>query len=193
MQPTSGTIHVDGTDVTRLEEEELFSIRKKCGMVFQHPALFDSLTVFENVAFGLRKHWPEYTESQISDRVRECLNLVHLPSVENKMPQEISYGMQKRVSLARTVAVSPKILLFDEPTTGLDPVTTRAINQLILSSRANSRRLHSSYRTICSAHSTLPTGSSFLMWEKLSRKAPPRSCANRTTPCPRFSEGGARC
>lgn len=132
LQPTSGEIIVDGTDVSRLEEEKLFPIRKKCGMVFQHPALFDSLTVFENVAFGLRKHWPEYSESQVRDRVMECLALVHLNGVENKKPQDISYGMQKRVSLARTVAVNPKILLFDEPTTGLDPVTTRAINHLIL-------------------------------------------------------------
>jgi phospholipid/cholesterol/gamma-HCH transport system ATP-binding protein len=131
LQPTSGAIVVDGTDVSRLEEEELFPIRKKCGMVFQHPALFDSLTVFENVAFGLRKHWPEFSEAQVRDRVMECLSLVHLSNVESKMPQDISYGMQKRVSLARTVAVNPKILLFDEPTTGLDPVTTNAINQLI--------------------------------------------------------------
>lgn len=132
MQPTSGEIYVDGTEVSRLEEEELFPIRKKCGMVFQHPALFDSLSVFENVAFGLRKHSPELSESQLRARVLECLSLVHLNNVENKMPHDISYGMQKRVSLARTVAINPRILLFDEPTTGLDPVTTRAINQLIL-------------------------------------------------------------
>lgn len=132
LHPTSGHIWVDGEDVSRMQEEELFPIRRKCGMVFQHPALFDSLTVFDNVAFGLRKHYPDYDEEQIATRVRECLSLVHLrPNVENKKPQEISYGMQKRVSLARTVAVSPKILLFDEPTTGLDPVTTKAINQLI--------------------------------------------------------------
>jgi phospholipid/cholesterol/gamma-HCH transport system ATP-binding protein len=98
----------------------------------QHPALFDSLSVFENVAFGLRKHQADLPEEQIEKRVHECLALVHLKaSVANKKPQEISYGMQKRVSLARTVAVNPKILLFDEPTTGLDPVTTKAINQLI--------------------------------------------------------------
>ncbi len=131
MQPTSGEIFVDGTEVSRLEEEQLFPIRKKCGMVFQHPALFDSLSVFENVAFGLRKHSPELSESQLRERVIECLSLVHLNNVENKMPYDISYGMQKRVSLARTVAISPRILLFDEPTTGLDPVTTRAINHLI--------------------------------------------------------------
>ncbi len=133
LHPTSGRIWVDGDDVSQMPEEEMFPIRRKCGMVFQHPALFDSLTVFDNVAFGLRKHYPEYSQEQIAARVRECLSLVHLrPGVETKKPQEISYGMQKRVSLARTVAVSPKILLFDEPTTGLDPVTTNAINHLIL-------------------------------------------------------------
>lgn len=131
LQPTSGEILVDGQDVSRLDEERLFPIRKKCGMVFQHPALFDSLTVFENIAFGLRKHYREMSEDKIAERVRECLNLVHLKDVQEKLPQQISYGMQKRVSLARTVAVNPRILLFDEPTTGLDPVTTRAINQLI--------------------------------------------------------------
>ncbi len=132
LHPTSGKIWVDGEDVSQMPEEKLFPIRRKCGMVFQHPALFDSLTVFDNVAFGLRKHYPEYSPEQIAARVRECLSLVHLrPGVEGKKPQEISYGMQKRVSLARTVAVNPKILLFDEPTTGLDPVTTKAINHLI--------------------------------------------------------------
>lgn len=132
LQPTSGHILIDGEDVSNLKEEQLFPIRRKCGMVFQHPALFDSLSVFENVAFGLRKHHPEYDEAKIHARVMECLSLVNLRAqVAAKKPQEISYGMQKRVSLARTVAVSPKILLFDEPTTGLDPVTTKAINHLI--------------------------------------------------------------
>lgn len=132
LQPTSGKILVDGTDVSQLDEEALFPIRRKCGMVFQHPALFDSLSVFENVAFGLRKHQPELTTKQVAERVYECLNLVHLnEKIANKLPQSLSYGMQKRVSLARTVAVNPRILLFDEPTTGLDPVTTKAINHLI--------------------------------------------------------------
>jgi phospholipid/cholesterol/gamma-HCH transport system ATP-binding protein len=131
LQPTSGEIWIDGQEVSQLSEIEYLPIRKKCGMVFQHPALFDSLSIFENVAFGIRKHEPDLQESAIGERVLRCLELVHLNKVEQKMPQEISYGMQKRVSLARTVAVNPKILLFDEPTTGLDPVTTQAINQLI--------------------------------------------------------------
>jgi phospholipid/cholesterol/gamma-HCH transport system ATP-binding protein len=99
-------------------------------MVFQHPALFDSMTVFDNVAFGVRRH-ETLSEVEIAERVTRCLQLVNLSAIEDKMPNEISYGMQKRVSLARTVAVGPKILLFDEPTTGLDPVTTSAVNQLI--------------------------------------------------------------
>lgn len=131
LRPTSGEIWLNGQEVSGVSEEEYYPIRKMCGMVFQHPALFDSLTVFENVAFGLRKHFPHLSEEQIQARVKECLDLVHLKGIEQRLPQEISYGMQKRVSLARTVAVEPKVLLFDEPTTGLDPVTTNAINQLI--------------------------------------------------------------
>jgi phospholipid/cholesterol/gamma-HCH transport system ATP-binding protein len=132
LKPDSGSIKVDGREVTGLGEEEMFPIRRDCGMVFQQPALFDSITIFENVAFGLRKHQPELTPLQIQARVQECLALVHLRGIERKKPQEISFGMQKRVSLARTIAVQPRILLFDEPTTGSDPVNTRAINQLIL-------------------------------------------------------------
>lgn len=131
LRADSGEVWIDGENVTNFKEKEYLPIRKKCGMVFQHPALFDSLTVFENVAFGLRKHY-DLQEDEIRQRVEKCLNLVNIHDVEEKLPQEISYGMQKRVSLARTVAVDPKILLFDEPTTGLDPITTNAVNQLIL-------------------------------------------------------------
>ena len=130
LTPTSGEIWLDGQEISGLDEESYLPIRRKCGMVFQHPALFDSLSVFENVAFGLRKHF-RLSEEEIQTRVRKCLQLVQLSGIENKWPQQISYGMQKRVSLARTIAVEPKVLLFDEPTTGLDPVTTNAINQLI--------------------------------------------------------------
>jgi phospholipid/cholesterol/gamma-HCH transport system ATP-binding protein len=151
LKPTSGRILIDGQDVTVLTEEEMFPVRRKCGMVFQHPALFDSLTVFDNVAFGLRKHHPEFSPDQVRERVLECLGFVHLHDVDHKMPQKISYGMQKRVSLARTVAVMPEILLFDEPTTGLDPVTTRAINHLILelSRRLNTTSLVVSHDMQC--------------------------------------------
>lgn len=130
LRPDSGEIWIDGQETSRLSERQYLEIRKKCGMVFQQPALFDSLTVFENVAFGLRKHY-QLTEQVISERVKKALSLVNLSGIEHKLPTQISYGMQKRVSLARTVALEPKILLFDEPTTGLDPVTTTAVNQLI--------------------------------------------------------------
>jgi phospholipid/cholesterol/gamma-HCH transport system ATP-binding protein len=130
LRPDSGEIWIDGQETSRLTEAEYLTIRKKCGMVFQQPALFDSLTVFENVAFGLRKHY-RLTEKEIQEKVKKSLSLVNLAGIEHKMPTQISYGMQKRVSLARTVALEPKILLFDEPTTGLDPVTTTAVNQLI--------------------------------------------------------------
>lgn len=125
-----GKIFVGEQEISQLPESELFAVRKKCGMVFQQPALFDSMSVFENIAFGLRRHM-QIPEEEIKDRVGYALKLVRLPGVESKWPLELSYGMQKRVSLARTVALEPSFLLFDEPTTGLDPVTTTAINELI--------------------------------------------------------------
>ncbi len=130
LQATSGEIWIDGENVTNFNEEEYFRIRRKCGMVFQHPALFDSLSIYDNVAFGLRKSL-KLDESQVAERVRRGLDLVHVRGIDQKLPQEISYGTQKRVSLARTVATEPQILLFDEPTTGLDPITTNAVNNLI--------------------------------------------------------------
>jgi phospholipid/cholesterol/gamma-HCH transport system ATP-binding protein len=130
MQPDEGQIWIDGEEISRFSEEQYLRIRKKCGMVFQHPALFDSLTVFENIAFGLRRHF-QFSEDIVQQKVAKALKLVHLSAVEQKKPAQISYGMQKRVSLARTVALEPEILLFDEPTTGLDPVTTNAVNHLI--------------------------------------------------------------
>jgi len=130
MTPDEGEIWIDNEEVSKFSEEQYLPIRKKCGMVFQHPALFDSLTVYENIAFGLRRHY-QLDEDTIRAKVSKALRLVHLSGIEDKKPAQISYGMQKRVSLARTVALEPRILLFDEPTTGLDPVTTTAVNQLI--------------------------------------------------------------
>lgn len=131
LTPDEGEIWIDNEEVSKFSEEQYLPVRKKCGMVFQHPALFDSLSVYENVAFGLRRHY-QLTEEVIREKVTKALRLVNLQGVEQKRPAQISYGMQKRVSLARTVALEPRILLFDEPTTGLDPVTTTAVNQLIL-------------------------------------------------------------
>lgn len=139
LKPDRGQVRVDGQDVHRLDENGLADVRRKCGMVFQQPALLDSLTIYQNVSFGLRT--PQFirslaeamTESMIRDRVVATLALVHLGvDILEKKPTEISYGMQKRVSLARTLATRPQYLLFDEPTTGLDPITTNAVNDLIL-------------------------------------------------------------
>jgi phospholipid/cholesterol/gamma-HCH transport system ATP-binding protein len=141
LKPDSGNVYVDQQDVTHATPAELVQTRKKCGMVFQHPALLDSLSVYENVAFGLRTLPPQganheaqqsLQESEILEKVIQTLSLVHLgPEVLDRYPTQISYGMQKRVSLARTLAPGPRYLLFDEPTTGLDPITTNAINSLI--------------------------------------------------------------
>ena len=132
LKPDSGSIWVDGMDVAQLSELEMNPVRKFCGMVFQQPALFDFLTVYENVAYGLRRHF-ELSEEEIRSKVTEALSLVGLNNIEASATHELSYGMKKRVSLARTVALKPKILLFDEPTTGLDPISTSLVNELILS------------------------------------------------------------
>lgn len=135
LRADEGRVRIAGQDVTDFTEEEYLPVRRRCGMVFQHPALFDSMSVIANVAYGLMKHEGK-TLDETRDRARECLAMVGLANedieaFEEKLPTQISYGMQKRVSLARTVAVGPEILLFDEPTTGLDPVTTKQINHLI--------------------------------------------------------------
>ncbi len=150
MKPDSGEIWIDGENVSNFSEQQFLPIRKKCGMVFQHPALFDSLTIYENIAFGLRKHF-NLDETEILNRVEQALSLVNLENILTKRPGEISYGMQKRVSLARTVVLQPKVLLFDEPTTGLDPVTTNSINTLIqnLSRKLNTTSMVVSHDMHC--------------------------------------------
>jgi len=131
MKPDRGQVLVDGVDMTRLNDRELNEIRKKFGMLFQEAALFDSMTVGENVAFPLREH-AKLKEKEIREIVADRLRAVGLTGVEEKMPSELSGGMRKRVGLARAIALRPQIVLFDEPTTGLDPVMTEAINHLIM-------------------------------------------------------------
>lgn len=128
--PTAGKVIVAGHDITALDPEGINEIRQHIGMVFQSSALFDSLTVGENVAFGLREHL-DLSEKEIYDVVSQKLELVGLKGTESLMPAELSGGMQKRVSLARAIATNPEIILYDEPTTGLDPITAVAIEGLV--------------------------------------------------------------
>jgi phospholipid/cholesterol/gamma-HCH transport system ATP-binding protein len=129
--PDSGRVIVEDEDITDHPEEELYRVRKKFGMLFQSGALFDSMTVFENVAFPLREH-AEMSEEEIARAVKEKLGLVNLPNTEHLMPVDLSGGMRKRVGLARSIVLDPKMILYDEPTTGLDPITSQKINELII-------------------------------------------------------------
>lgn len=130
IKPDAGQIWIDGEEITPLPEAKLLPIRRKVGMLFQGSALFDSLTVAENIAFPLREH-TRMGEGEIRDRVREVLELVGLPGMEEKEPAELSGGMKKRVGLARAIALQPRIILYDEPTTGLDPSNIEKITELI--------------------------------------------------------------
>jgi len=131
MKPDKGDILVLDNNVTQMNEEALIALREHIGMLFQGAALFDSLTVFENIAYPLREHL-KLTEKEIQERVAEKLQVVGLSGIEEKMPAELSGGMKKRVGLARAIATEPEIILYDEPTTGLDPMTAQRINDLII-------------------------------------------------------------
>ena len=129
-----GEIYVDGQEISSLSEAGWNQLRKKFGMLFQRDALFDSLSVWENVGFALRRH-TKLSDAKIKDMAVEKLKLVGMQNVENLMPAELSGGMRKRVSLARAIAMEPAILLYDEPTTGLDPIMANVINDLIVTMR----------------------------------------------------------
>lgn len=130
MPPTKGEVLVYGRNITGLKGKELLELRKKFGILFQNAALFDSMTVFQNVAFPLNEH-TSLSKKEIHDIVIEKLRLVGLVNVENKMPSELSGGMKKRVGLARAIALEPEIILYDEPTTGLDPIMCDVVDNLI--------------------------------------------------------------
>jgi phospholipid/cholesterol/gamma-HCH transport system ATP-binding protein len=151
--PDKGQVKVGGEVLNNLDEQGLNEVRKKFGMLFQGAALFDSLTVWENVGFGLKQH-TKMSDKDIHDVATQKLALVGLKGVEEKMPADLSGGMKKRVGLARAIAMDPQIILYDEPTTGLDPITADAINDLIIDLRkklgvtsvAITHDMHSAYK-----------------------------------------------
>lgn len=132
--PTGGKIWLGDKDIAHMPEKELDELRLHMGMVFQYSALFDSMTVGDNVAFGLREH-TDYSEEKIAEIVKEKLEVVGLPGTEDMMPGELSGGMKKRVSLARAIAFGPEIIFYDEPSSGLDPIMTDKIDELIISTQ----------------------------------------------------------
>ncbi len=133
LQPDAGDVIVDGRAVSTLDRGSLAALRREIGFVFQFAALFDSLSVFDNVALGLRRR--DLTSDEIAERVREALALVDLTGAEDTYPAELSGGMRKRVGIARAIALRPRYILYDEPTTGLDPVTSAVIDQLMVRTR----------------------------------------------------------
>ncbi|MBR9988547.1 MAG: ABC transporter ATP-binding protein [Gemmatimonadetes bacterium] len=130
LEPDAGDVYVDGQDVSTLHRDELYDLRRRVGYVFQFAALFDSMTVFDNVAMGLRR--VRMPEPEIVGRVEESLQLVEMSGYDDRLPAELSGGQRKRIGLARAIASRPKYVLYDEPTTGLDPVTTAVIDGLII-------------------------------------------------------------
>ncbi|HLF13431.1 MAG TPA: ABC transporter ATP-binding protein [Bacteroidota bacterium] len=130
-KPDSGSVFVDNSEITALSERELMPVRRRMSMVFQGNALFDSLTVEENVGFFLREH-SQLSEHEIRGRVDACLDFVNLPGTNDLLPEEISGGMKKRVAIARAIAFDPEAILYDEPTTGLDPINAKTVTELVM-------------------------------------------------------------
>lgn len=135
-KPDSGSVVFDGIEISSLHERELQPVRKRIAMLFQGGALFDSMTVFENIAFPMREH-EDFDEEEIAERVTAKLATVRLEGIDEKLPSALSGGMKKRVALARSLALDPEVVLFDEPTTGLDPMTSATIGHLIQDARQN--------------------------------------------------------
>jgi phospholipid/cholesterol/gamma-HCH transport system ATP-binding protein len=133
MHPDNGEIFINGQNVLKLPLKELNKVRKNIGFLFQSAALYDSMTIRENLSFPLKRHFEHMTPVQVEEKVRMTLDLVSLEEAIDKMPSELSGGMKKRIGLARSIITDPELMLYDEPTTGLDPITTKEISELILS------------------------------------------------------------
>lgn len=131
LRPDQGEVWVDGENVSRLDQESLYLLRRNVGYVFQFSALFDSMTIEENVGMGL-KRMGDHSDAEVRERVLDCLHMVDLDGYDQRLPSELSGGQRKRAGLARAIATQPKYILYDEPTTGLDPVTTAVIDELIV-------------------------------------------------------------
>ena len=191
LRPDSGRVFVDGQDLWALSPVELNQLRKKFGMSFQEGALFDSMSVFDNVAFPLRRSG--LPPARVRQRVEECLEIVHLPIVETKRPSELSGGMRRRVGFARAIAHEPEILLFDEPNTGLDPIMTDIIDEVILEMRQKMSA------TIVTITHHIPSARkigdriALLSGGRLVYDAPPEEFLNSDDPAVRqFVEGSAK-
>lgn len=136
LHPEAGRIGFKGTDITYYSEQQFLEVRRQVAYVFQGSALFDSLTVGENIAYPLHEHFPKMGREELAEKVARTLKLVNLPGIEAMTPSDLSGGMKKRVGLARAIATQPEVILWDEPTTGLDPISTRIIEELILRMKA---------------------------------------------------------
>jgi len=132
MKPDAGKILFDGEDVVTMDDEQLLKVRRRVGMLFQGGALFDSMNVDDNVAYPIHEHFRDYEEAKVEKIVKEKLSLIGLPEAGSTMPADLSGGMKKRVALARAIATDPEVILYDEPTTGLDPTNTNRIDELII-------------------------------------------------------------
>jgi phospholipid/cholesterol/gamma-HCH transport system ATP-binding protein len=132
VHPESGRIDFKGQEITYFSEQQFLDVRREVAYVFQGAALFDSLSVGENIAYPLREHFPKMGRAELAERVARTLQLVNLPGIEAMKPADLSGGMKKRVGLARAITTEPQVILWDEPTTGLDPISTRIIEDLIL-------------------------------------------------------------
>jgi len=189
--PDKGEVKVAGQTLNNLDEHQLNELRKKFGMLFQMAALFDSLTVWENVGFGLKQH-TKLSDKEIRAIATEKLALVGLKNVEDKMPVDLSGGMRKRVGLARAIAMDAEIILYDEPTTGLDPITADAINDLIVDLRKKLGVTSVAIPTTCTAPTRYRTGSPCCTRARSRRSERPTRSGTPRIPLSNSSSPGAR-